>query len=631
MQALTKALNQWFVQVYSFQLLVIIAIILALVRYLMASGKTIPERRFVGLSILAGLLGVLALGVATHTPSLAGPLGLPTAAINEQWLSWVKAMIALLAAGLSIYEAVLVKQKKPLRPVWSKGIALALAVMAVGAYFRFGDFGYSNFYHRHEFFHYYLGSKYDRELGYERLYKCVAVAQADSGQTNEVRARKLMDLGIDTIVPAQTALDHAEECRDKFTSPARWEAFKADIKFFRNSANLQYWNDMQKDHGYNPPPVWTVMGHIWSSLHPATDHYLKFLATFDLAFFAGMFAAIYWAFGWRVFSVAVVFWGCQLPAEYFWTGGAFMRQDWLFFLVLSACLLRKRYFAWAGAAFAYSTLLRVFPGILLVGPFVVAVSYLWKHRPQSVVGWLTFWKYMAPQHVRFMVGGLAATAIFVGGSAGVAGWRSYPEFYHHIQVHNHTPLTNNMGLATVLAQSYSGRMEFVRNEKHVDAFDDWKQMRSERLQAFRPFQLVLLLALGALFIKVVSRVKVLWVAMALSLGVFVGLIEVTCYYYSIFILAALLSRHRRDIEQWVLCVAGMSQLLAANHYISYFYDDRYTAQAVLFCVFAVSLLWAYWPPQKKAAFALQTSEAKDAPLLGSSAGGAPPVTPPPAA
>ena len=76
-----------------------------------------------------------------------------------------------------------------------------------------------------------------------------------------------------------------------------------------------------------------------------------------------MFAAIYWAFGWRVFAVAAIFWGCQLPAEYFWTGGAFMRQDWLFWLVLSACLVRKRFHALGGAAFAYSTLLRVFPGL----------------------------------------------------------------------------------------------------------------------------------------------------------------------------------------------------------------------------------------------------------------------------
>jgi hypothetical protein len=478
--------------------------------------------------------------------------------------------------------------------------------MSIGAYFRYGDFGYSKFYHRHELFHYYLGSKYDRELGYERIYQCVAVAQADSGQTNEVRARKLMDLGIDFIVPAQNALNHPEECRDRFKTPERWEAFKADVKFFRNSANLQYWNDMQKDHGYNPPPAWTVMGHFWASLHPATEGYMQFLASFDILFFAGMFTAIYWAFGWRVFSVVVIFWGCQLPAEYFWTGGAFMRQDWLFFLVLSACLLRKRYFAWAGAAFAYSTLLRVFPGLLLTGMAVVAIAHVvrhWKKNRKAHPGasgiLVTLVKSIAPDHLRVALGGLAATAIVVSISAGIAGWRSYPEFYHHIQVHNNTPLTNNMGLATILAQSYSGRMEYVRNEKHLDAFDDWKRMRTERLHAFRPLHVVLLLARGRAFVKVLSRVKSLWTAQALSLAVFVCALEVTCYYYSIFMLAPLLSRHRRGVEQWVLCVAGISQLLAVNRYISYFYDDRYTAQAALFCIFAVSLLAAYWPPQKK--------------------------------
>src|SRR5205085_11449919 len=99
-------------------------------------------------------------------------------------LSWVKAIIALAAAGLSVYEGILIAQKKAPRKVLAKGIGIALAIMSIGAYFRYGDFGYQNFYHRHEFFHYYLGSKYDRELGYERHYQCVTVAQADSGQVN---------------------------------------------------------------------------------------------------------------------------------------------------------------------------------------------------------------------------------------------------------------------------------------------------------------------------------------------------------------------------------------------------------------------------------------------------------------
>ena len=79
-----------------------------------------------------------------------------------------------------------------------------------------------------------------------------------------------------------------------------------------------------------------------------------------------------------------------------------------------------------------------------------------------------------------------------------------------------------------------------------------------------------------------------------------SVVEVTCYYYSMFILTAVLSRMRRGVEQWVLCVAGISQLVAINRYFSYFYDDRYTAQSVVFFIFAVSLVFAYWPKQKKA-------------------------------
>jgi hypothetical protein len=338
------------------------------------------------------------------------------------------------------------------------------------------------------------------------------------------------------------------------------------------------------------------MGHFWASLHPATEGYVQFLASFDLFYWAGMFAAIYWAFGWRVFAVAAVFWGCQVPAEYFWTGGAFMRQDWLFFLVLSACLLRKRHFALAGAAFAYATLLRVFPGILLAGWAVVAGAYVWKH------------KRMAQEHLRVVVGGLATTAVLVPVSIAVAGARAYPEFYHHIQVHNTTPVTNNMGLQTLLAHSYAGRMEFVRSEKHVDPFDDWKRIRREQLRTLRPLYVVLLLGIAAAFVHVVRRVKSLHIAQALSLAIVVSLVEVTCYYYSMFILSAFLSRLRRGVEQWVLCVAGMSQLLVVNRYLSYYYDDRYTSQAALFCVFAISLVAAHWPKPKKTALSAASTK-----------------------
>jgi hypothetical protein len=573
---------------YSLQLFIVLFVLVALTRYLVKERDSLSDRQFVTLSVLISLLGVAAIGTAFRTTIFAWLLGLPPGPIDDHRIGWIKAILALIAAALSVHETARIAQKRPVRGCWSKGIALGLAVAAIGAYFRFGDPGAPRFYHGHELFHYYLGSKYDRELGYERIYRCVSLAQADSGQIDEVRTRKMMDLATDLIVPAKTALEHPEECSDRFT-PERWGSFKADVMLFRRASNLAYWNGMQTDHGYNPPPIWTVMGRFWSSLHAPTDGYLQFLASFDLLLFAAMFGAIGWAFGWRVFSVAAIFWGCQAAAEYYWTGGAFLRQDWLFFLVLSACLVKKRHYVLGGAAFAYATLLRVFPGVLLVGWAVVAGRYVWRH------------KRMAQSHVRVMLGGLIASAALVSISAAIAGPASYSEFYKHILVHKHTPLTNNMGLETVLSQSRAGREEVARDGRLIDPYERWKAMRHERLAAFRSFHVVLLAALGIAFVSVVRRVRSLWIAQALSLAFVVSVVELTCYYYSLFILAALLSRLRKGIEQWVLAVAGASQLLSVNRYLSSFMDDKYVAQSVLFYIFAVSLIFAHWPQPKRQA------------------------------
>jgi hypothetical protein len=245
--------------------------------------------------------------------------------------------------------------------------------------------------------------------------------------------------------------------------------------------------------------------------------------------------------------------------------------------------VRKKRHALAGACAAYSASLRIFPGLMLAGWVVIAGARVVRR------------KRMAVEHVRVLAGAAAGAALLFSLSVSVVGVDAYSGFFRHLLVHKHTPLTNNMGLETVLSQSYEGRMEFARDPKAVDPFERWEAMRRDRLAAFRPFELALLAALGIAFIHVVRRVRSLVTAQALSLVFVVSMVELTCYYYSLFILAAVLSRHRRGVEQWVLCVAGMSQLLAVNRCISYFYDDRYVAQSILYVVFAVGLLLAHWP------------------------------------
>ena len=75
-------------------------------------------------------------------------------------------------------------------------------------------------------------------------------------------------------------------------------------------------------------------------------------------------------------AVATVFWGCNAPANFYWTGGAFLRQDWIFLLVASLCLLRKRWFFLAGAALTWSMLLRIFPGMFILGIVIILGLYL---------------------------------------------------------------------------------------------------------------------------------------------------------------------------------------------------------------------------------------------------------------
>ncbi|WP_218060812.1 hypothetical protein, partial [Aeromonas sp. EERV15] len=147
-----------------------------------------------------------------------------------------------------------------------------------------------------------------------------------------------------------------------------------------------------------------------------------------------------WAFGWRVFSVAAIFWGCQPSAPFYWTGGAFLRQDWLFYLVLSACLIRKRYLKLAGASMVYAGLLRVCPDLPVIGWLTVAGIYLLRD------------KRIAKTHVQLLIGGDLAAAVLIPVSMKVSGTDSYVRFYEHtLKVHDQTPLTNHMGLRVLVA------------------------------------------------------------------------------------------------------------------------------------------------------------------------------------
>ena len=214
-----------------------------------------------------------------------------------------KALVAGAALLCVLYEGS--RRRRPVSEATKRFAALMLAAAALPCYFNGFRYTYPPFWHHSDLFHYYMGAKYFPELRYDGLYRCTAVAQdqlgtvaweqAATGQTfrldmtGEVRSpgKRIRNLGGDNLLaPLGDLLEHPERCTARF-SPERWSAFKSDVTFFRIVADQAYWEGMQRDHGYNPPPAWTILGLFFANLRPASARTMQLLAGLDLIYLAG--------------------------------------------------------------------------------------------------------------------------------------------------------------------------------------------------------------------------------------------------------------------------------------------------------------------------------------------------------
>jgi hypothetical protein len=507
--------------------------------------------------------------------------------VFEGFTGWLSIALSLGAAGLLLLEhrAKKLGQRYPEKK--ARRIGIALTVVAFLLYFDFfnPNTRYSNYYHRHELYHYYLGSKFFTEVGYDRLYTCTAIAEVELGRGDQIRKREIRDLGSKNLIMPTTdtyIFSDPGQCKSHF-STERWDAFKEDIKWFEQSARGEYWENMLKDHGYNPPPVWTMTGKLISSFAPAGDGFFKLLALIDIGLQLGTVLIINWAFGWRAMALATIFWGCNAPANFYWTGGAFMRQDWIFLVIASLCLLRKRYFVLAGAALTWATLLRIFPVALFGGVGIITLFHLLRHRRPH------------PDHLRFFGGAALAAALLVPASMAVTGRGSYRAFAEHIALHKDTPLTNHMGLETMLVHDWQGRMVFSRDDRLDDPFEGWKAGRTERKHNLRAVFLAINAFLIGWLAWALHRTKLLWVGLAMSVPMIISLTNLTCYYFSVFLAVAALVRPRPALGPAYLALAGASQVLLGRFY---WIDDKYTAESYLFFAFSLCMFYAYSRPFK---------------------------------
>jgi len=287
-----------------------------------------------------------------------------------------------------------------------------------------------------------------------------------------------------------------------------------------------------------------------------------------------MAAVIGWAFGMRPLAVALLVLATFFPCRFFWTGGAFLRWDWLFYTVASVACLRKGRPWLGGMALGYAAMLRVFPGLLAAGPAAAVIALALRHGPRAA------WRRPEVRaHLRFLAGAALASALLILASLGAAGGPgAYSAFVANTRKHQATPLTNHMGLRTVVDYRPSEVGRLLIAENGADPWLRWKQARLAAWKQARP--LAALLAAAALFLlgRAAIRRPEPWIAAALGTLWIAFAVELTSYYYAFILVPALLWTEKRAAGIALLVLAAFSQLVSFGPFLGLpaWRDEQYT-------------------------------------------------------
>jgi hypothetical protein len=565
-------------------------------------------------------------------------------------------VLALLGLALLQWGLILRRQGRPEKRRLLRDVLLGvLGVLAAGTFINFGFFHFGNFIHTHEWVHYYVGSKYFPELSYTRLYDCLSTADVEDGLRRRVEKRRTTDLRTNILQPSHDIIAHPERCKAHF-SEARWRDFKHDVAFFRARLAPRTWDDIQLDHGYNATPVWNVAGTLLSNLAPASNTQLHLLAVLDPIYLAGTIAVVWWAFGWRVLSVALLVFATNFPSRFYWTGGSFLRWDWLFYTIAALCCLRKQRFALAGASLAYAAGLRVFPIFLFGGPILaVGWHYLEKRllaargpeagaasepavskaapapaegklaarvarvRAALVRGW-AFVRDPLPMAVRsqvrgflpgyrrfFVTAAITGTLLFAVSLAVSGGVTAYRDFAANTAKHKETPLVNNLGVRTVLSWRPSEVGRHTNDSRLIDPWSKWKEARLKSWKQALPVYAVVVLA-WLVLLGVSARGSQPWVAAALGLTFVPVATELTSYYFAFLLGVALLSERREQVGRWLLLLTGFTQFVAWAPLsgMSRWGDEQYTLMAAATMAILGAILWIFRRPDDQTALSSTT-------------------------
>lgn len=421
--------------------------------------------------------------------------------------------------------------------LWSCGLVALLGYMV------FGHHGLRDSrVHAWNVYHYWLGAKYQQELGYFDMYDQTLAAWKDAGSRRGDVAR-YRDLRTYDIVPVPEGPPVARGPR---WTDARWAEFQSDLALMEPLQTRVKWAQVVRDRGYNASPAWGVPARwVTEALDLGNVNHLRVAKSIDMVLVLVALAALTIAFGPGRSMVAI--WVALLvwnnPTRFL---GSFIQYDWLALVLCAAAAVKARRHGTAGALLGAAAVLRVFPAVFLAG--MLARAGLDLLRTRSLPAW-------APR----LVGGFAlAVVLGLGlGSAGPRGVGAWGEWSEKIAVHNHH---HKFGEARVgLAHIFSGPTLGV--EKTVPRVSE----REAHMRRWRPVRYPLaLLMLGLLAAACWRRDDL--DCFVLAVVAFFVLTVSSRYYWSALALLPLLGARKGD--RFSLATGlGVTVFLTASYYV----------------------------------------------------------------
>ena len=172
--------------------------------------------------------------------------------------------------------------------------------------------------------YYYTNSKYLSELSYYGLYATAIVCDQERGSPRTAQLRQYRDLRDYELRPIRVATEHGQQLKAEAFTPQRWASYCHDITYFLDRLSIRsLTSNFFVDHGYNPPPTWTLVGGNLAFLVPVEQ--LKLICWVDGLLVVGMFACIGWAFGIDALLFALLFYTVTFSGRWPILGQALMR------------------------------------------------------------------------------------------------------------------------------------------------------------------------------------------------------------------------------------------------------------------------------------------------------------------